>query len=225
MTRTRQPSELLDRLPPCYRCGLQPCGCNDGITLYHADCRDVLPLLEADVGIADPPWPDTQWNPMRYTTPGDETPLSVFSEAAVLLAAASKTGRVIVLLGQESDPRFLSCVPDTVPYLMTCWLRRVPPRYSGSRLVSADVAYVFGPGWIGRDGHRVLQGQNISNQREARLLGEGPIGISKRRKGFGHPCPRYKTHLRWLINEFAKPDHVVLFRVMKRNLRRSYWKD
>jgi len=37
----------MNQLPNCYRCGNQPCTCKDGITLYHADCRDVLPLLEA----------------------------------------------------------------------------------------------------------------------------------------------------------------------------------
>ncbi len=46
-------------LPPCYRCGKQPCECKDGITLYHADCRDVLPLLEVgsvDLVLTDPPY-------------------------------------------------------------------------------------------------------------------------------------------------------------------------
>jgi len=46
-------------LPPCYRCDCQPCECHDGITLYHADCRDVLPLLEkgsVDAVITDPPY-------------------------------------------------------------------------------------------------------------------------------------------------------------------------
>lgn len=197
-------------LPACYRCGRQPCECADGITLYHGDCRKLLPLLEADVGIADPPWPDTQFKAMRYTTPGEETPLEVFREVAPLLVTASRTGRIIVLLGQESDPRFLCCMPDTLPYLFACWLRRCPPRYSGSRLVTADIAYIFGPGWIGQNGHRVLQGQNISNDREPRLLGEGPLGVSKRRGFFGHPCPRYDVHMRWLIGEFAKPEHVIL---------------
>lgn len=44
-------------LPNCYRCGCQPCECRDGITLYHADCREVLPKLEAgsvDLVLADP---------------------------------------------------------------------------------------------------------------------------------------------------------------------------
>jgi len=49
----------MDRLPPCFRCGHQPCECRDGITLYHADCREVLPLLEpgsVDLVLTDPPY-------------------------------------------------------------------------------------------------------------------------------------------------------------------------
>ena len=49
----------MTHLPPCYRCHKQPCECRDGITLYHADCRDVLPLLEAgsvDLVLSDPPY-------------------------------------------------------------------------------------------------------------------------------------------------------------------------
>jgi len=47
----------------CYRCG-KPyadglCGCSDGITLVHGDCRDVLPELEAgsvDAVLTSPPY-------------------------------------------------------------------------------------------------------------------------------------------------------------------------
>ncbi len=41
----------------CYRCGCQPCECKDGVTLYHGDCRDVLPLI-GPVGrcVTDPPY-------------------------------------------------------------------------------------------------------------------------------------------------------------------------
>ena len=49
----------LSSLPPCFRCKKQPCRCKDGCTLYHADCRDVLPLLEpgsVDVVLTDPPY-------------------------------------------------------------------------------------------------------------------------------------------------------------------------
>lgn len=45
--------------PNCYRCGCQPCTCRDGIALYHADSRDVLPLLlpgSIDLVLTDPPY-------------------------------------------------------------------------------------------------------------------------------------------------------------------------
>ena len=46
-------------LPNCFRCGCQPCECKDEITLYHADCRDILPRLKAgsvDLVLTDPPY-------------------------------------------------------------------------------------------------------------------------------------------------------------------------
>ncbi len=46
-------------LPNCYRCQKQPCECKDGITLYHGDCREILPGLGAgsvDMLITDPPY-------------------------------------------------------------------------------------------------------------------------------------------------------------------------
>lgn len=201
-------------LPPCYRCK-QPfdgtkCGCKDGIVLLHGDCREILQPDMADVVIVDPPWPDTLWNALRYTTPDDESPLAVFRVAAPLLSTASRANRVIVIMGQESDPRFLQCIPDSLGFLMCCWLRRCPPRYSGSRLMTADIAYVFGDGWLGIKGHRVLQGQNINGARIPQQLGLGPLGISKKRGLNDHPCPRYLVHMDWLITEFTKPEHVIL---------------
>lgn len=64
------PDTSLTRLPKCYRCGAQPCRCEDGITLYHADCRDVLPLLEAgsvDLVLTDPPYPTAHTEAFRYS--------------------------------------------------------------------------------------------------------------------------------------------------------------
>ena len=47
----------------CYRCHKEyaagRCGCKDGITLIHGDCRDVLPMLEkesVDLVLTDPPY-------------------------------------------------------------------------------------------------------------------------------------------------------------------------
>jgi hypothetical protein len=41
----------------CFRCSSWPCGCRDGIALIHGDCREVLPALQFDVVVTDPPYP------------------------------------------------------------------------------------------------------------------------------------------------------------------------
>ena len=49
----------MNELPNCYRCGAQPCECSDGLTIYHGDCLDILPLLEAgsfELVLTDPPY-------------------------------------------------------------------------------------------------------------------------------------------------------------------------
>ena len=44
-------------LPNCYRCSCQPCECKDHCTIYHGDCREILPDLPhptADLILTDP---------------------------------------------------------------------------------------------------------------------------------------------------------------------------
>jgi site-specific DNA-methyltransferase (adenine-specific) len=41
----------------CYRCNSWPCGCADGQTIIHGDCRELLPVIpDVDVVLTDPPW-------------------------------------------------------------------------------------------------------------------------------------------------------------------------
>ena len=55
----------------CYRCGHAPCDCSDGITLFSADCRDVLPTLAAvDHVITDPPYNVSKRSGRANTTIG-----------------------------------------------------------------------------------------------------------------------------------------------------------
>ncbi len=46
-------------LPPCFRCGRQPCRCKDGITLYCGPCESILPAFHArslHLLLTDPPY-------------------------------------------------------------------------------------------------------------------------------------------------------------------------
>ena len=66
----------MNELPPCYRCDHQPCECADGITLYCADCLDVLPLLpKVDLVLTDPPYGiGYASQPTRYQRFNGKTP-------------------------------------------------------------------------------------------------------------------------------------------------------
>ena len=44
------------RLPNCYRCGNQPCTCADGCTIYCGDALEIVPLLNCETVITDPPY-------------------------------------------------------------------------------------------------------------------------------------------------------------------------
>lgn len=43
-------------LPTCYRCSHAPCDCRDGITIYCGDAREILPTLDVDLILSDPPY-------------------------------------------------------------------------------------------------------------------------------------------------------------------------
>ena len=70
-------------LPNCYRCGKQPCECGDGITLYHGDCRDVLPLL--------------------YPPSLDAVCLDPFAGSGTTGVAAKQMGRKCILIEAEKE--------------------------------------------------------------------------------------------------------------------------
>ena len=120
-----------------------------GITIYHGDCREVLPQLEQPLAcIVDPVWPNSVF-------PGVDDPQALFAEAAALLTVE----RLVVHLGCTSDPRFLAAVPERYPFFRVCWLRYARLSYRGRILLGSDVAYVYGKPPASRLGLHVLSGE------------------------------------------------------------------
>ncbi len=101
---------MMNSLPECYRCKAQPCQCADGITLYHADCREVLPLLpHVSAVVTDPPYAiPTAVAQGRQVTKniGDlsivEAGLQVFFDA--ILDRLDPQGRMMIFCDQTSYP-------------------------------------------------------------------------------------------------------------------------
>lgn len=167
-----------------------------GITIYNADCRQILPLIEQpDTCIVDPVWPNSVF-------PNVADPQQLFAEACALLSVE----RLVVHLGCRSDPRFLAAVPSRYPYLRTCWLRYAHPSYVGRVLMGADVAYAFGEAPPSRKGRHLLPGEVTASKNDTKLQhtkrGTGTFGTTDF-AALPHPAPRRSEHLAWLVRTFV----------------------
>lgn len=160
-------------------------------TIYHGDCREILPQLgPADVVVTDPVWPQARLH-STFLLAGSERPWELLREA---VSALPTVRRLVVHLGCNSDPRFLTAIPECWPFFRACTLEYVRPHYKGRLLYTHDVAYVFGDPPQSSPGHRVIPGRYTTYVAESKRL--------------GHPTPRKEDHVRWLVNWFA--DGLVL---------------
>ncbi len=175
---------------------MTPYYCDEQVTLWHADCRELLPTLEhGDTCIVDPVWPNSVF-------PLVKNPAALFAEAAVLL----RVERLVVHLGCSSDPRFLAGVPPTLPFLRVCWLEYAAPSYRGRLLIGSDVAYAFGTPPTSRPGRRVLPGRCMAKKNDTKdwHTGRGhgtSDGIDYTQ--LPHPSPRRLEHVAWLVSVFV----------------------
>lgn len=162
---------------------MQPYYEHKGITIYHADSRDILPHLEgADAIITDPVWP----NAPAGIYDGADRPFALLQECAVHFPRLAT--RVVIQMGCNSDPRFLSAIPPELPFLRVCWLEYALPSYLGRVLYSGDVAYVYGAWPASRVGARVFPG----------------VAPKAKPHKNGHPTPRAYEHARWLVGWYAR---------------------
>ena len=99
-----------------------------GVTIYHGDCREILPSIEVeDAMITDPVWPNA-----HVELVGRKDPEGLLRQMCEVIPAGVK--RLVVQLGCDSDPRFLSAVPSSWPFMRVCWLDYARPSYKGRLL-------------------------------------------------------------------------------------------
>lgn len=161
---------------------------HEGVTLYHGDAREILPQLPIEGAVStvtDPIWPNGQ-----RAFPGVDA-WGLWGDVAPLLAKVST--RLVVILGCDSDPRFLGAVPQSMPFFRVSTLRYVRPSYKGHILNGGDKAYCFGS-WKGWNG--VISGCCLQTKAT--------------RRSTSHPCPRREQHMRWLVEKYTHHKDVVL---------------
>ena len=159
------------------------------VTLYHADCRDILPQLPASTVITDPVWP------------GAEVDLEGRGHTERLLWAAlhllkHKADRLAIHLGCDTDPRFLDGVPEWWDFFRVAWLSYAKPAYKGRLLQGADVAYLYGEPPPSRDGQHLIPGEVKEN---------GAQGKER-----DHPTPRKLGHVEWLVKWWSAPQDTII---------------
>lgn len=148
----------------------------DGITIYHGDCREVE--TSVDSIITDPVWP----NAPEGMFPDVDDPQMLFWEMFGFHTAK----RVAVILRHDSDPRFLESVPKSYAFFRTMILPYVMPGYIGRKLGGDELAYCFGEPVIFAPGRQVIPGRAPNVQ---------PGG----RKANGHPCSRAQEHIDFVV--------------------------
>ena len=169
--------------------------------VIHGDCIDVvqgIPDGAIDAIITDPVWPNC-----KPQLAGSEDPYGLLARSAADWPRLTK--RVIVILGCDSDPRILTAIPSSLPFVRLCWLERVPPTYKGPILYSADIAYVFGQRHL-NPGTRLLPGKYRCSDSQVTAVSQS----WKLTKANDHPTPRNPLHMAWLIEKFTRPGQLIL---------------
>lgn len=164
-----------------------------GITIYHGDSRDVdllSSLGKIHTIITDPVWPNT-----TAILQGMDDPFGLLRAALSHSWICNKPERIAIQLGRDSDPRFLSAVPE-LPFFAVCWLDCARPHYKGRLLAGADIGYLFGEPPPSRDNAHLIPGMFRDSSSDG--------------KQSDHPCPRKLAHVRWLVDKWSDPSDIIL---------------
>ncbi len=162
----------------------------DGCTIYHGDCREILPGLNSiDTIITDPVWPNS-----IPELAGHEDPRGLFESMLKLIDPGCK--RAAIHLGSDSDPAFLSSVSDTWPFFRVVWMYHARPNYKGRMLGGAEVGYLYGPPPPSVPGKHLIPGMCLCTENTPR---DG-----------SHPCPRRMTHVKWLVDYWSAGADTIL---------------
>jgi len=156
------------------------------------DLMKEIPNKSIDLILTDPVWP----NALNKLI-GSEDSYRLFKAAAKEFKRL--TDRIVVHLGCTSDPRFLSAIPKSMPFVRACWLRYSFPSFRGRILIGSDIAYAFGFPPKSWPGHHLLPGE---------VTGNSSKNIETKKKI--HPAVRNLDHVKYLVDKFSLPGDLIL---------------
>lgn len=181
----------------------------DGIQIWHADCRDVLPTLAAgsvDLVLTDPPYG------VNLTTRTSD-----FRDSDAFDMGASLRASILY----EDDPASIrTLVASVMPEVLRIGQRAVV--FPGTRMMWAypeprAVGCVFCPNGAGQSSwgfqcmHPVLYYGSDPYLQDGR--GSRPNSLrdeQPNREHFDHPCPKPIKWMRWAVARASRPAELIL---------------
>lgn len=170
----------------------------DGITIYHGDCREIMPHVQADVMVTDPPYgvafagkstKHTDADGIGYLSTDDSTQ---FVERVAVPIVAAWIGRGTRAL--------------VTPGVRNCWMYPRPDA----------IGSIFYPSGAGSGKWGFICSQPIlyygKDPYLSRGAGSRPDSFSSTESAprNGHPCPKPIGVMRWLVNRGSFPGEVVV---------------
>lgn len=142
----------------------------DGITIYHGDCREILPFIAADVMVSDPPYG------MAYQSGWKESSSIANDNSTECRDWVIETwgGRPALVFGRWSVPR-----PASARELLI-WDKGDWPGMGDLSLPwgpSTEEIYVLGSGFVGKRRGQILRDPKRPSGAMAKHPNEKPVGL------------------------------------------------
>jgi DNA modification methylase len=160
-----------------------------GITIYHGDCRWVIPSLTADVLVTDPPY--------GVAFDGKATKHTTVKSGGYTTEDSAEVGPEAVRMALKSVKR-AAVFPGT--------------RNLYNYPEPADIGCVYCPSGagIGRWGFTCFHPVLFYGPRPSNVLRPSSMQSFDTAEKMGHPCPKPMEWLHWLVCLVSLPGEIVL---------------
>lgn len=172
---------------------------SEGITIYNADCRKVLPWLEFDRMITDPPYGVEFIGKRSGTDPENETPYDIYDDTVQNFAKVVVPVISLGILKSKTAVVF------------------APARHLGMMPLPTDAGGIWqengkGLSPFGFTSLHPLLYYGEDPKRKNRIGGSWPTGFRHSGRATvckSHPCSKPVEWMRWLVDRFSDEHDIV----------------